>query len=109
MLMASLLGIICDLAVSGLVVTVEVVSRCAFNMTGIYTTLSDTYLLIPSAWKVQAPYSTSSPRHKTQAKPAVASTVSLGKPIQIHGFAGMGSTLLGNGFARLRQRIDPFQ
>jgi hypothetical protein len=40
MLLASLLGIICDLAVSGLVVTVDVVSRCPFNTTGIYTALS---------------------------------------------------------------------
>jgi hypothetical protein len=43
MLLASLLGIICDLAVSGLVVTVDVVSRCPFNTTGKYTALSDAH------------------------------------------------------------------
>lgn len=39
-IVASFLGLACDLAVSGLVVTTEVVSRCPFNTTGIYTVLS---------------------------------------------------------------------
>jgi hypothetical protein len=43
MLLASLLGVICDLVVSGLVVTVDVVSRCPFNTSGIYTALSDAH------------------------------------------------------------------
>jgi hypothetical protein len=43
MLVASILGIICDLAVSGLVVTTNIVSRCPFNTTGMYTTLSDAH------------------------------------------------------------------
>jgi hypothetical protein len=43
MLVASILGIVCDLAVSGLVVTTDVVSRCPFNTTGMYTTLSDAH------------------------------------------------------------------
>jgi hypothetical protein len=40
MIVASFLGVACDLAVSGLVVTTDVVSRCPFNTTGIYTVLS---------------------------------------------------------------------
>ena len=40
MIVASVLGVACDLAVSGLVVTTEVVSRCPFNTTGIYSVLS---------------------------------------------------------------------
>ena len=40
MIVASLLAIICDLAVSGLVVTVNVVSRCSFNISEPYTALS---------------------------------------------------------------------
>src|ERR1700722_20136038 len=43
MLVASILGIICDLAVSGLVVTIDIGSRCSFNTTGMYTTLPDTH------------------------------------------------------------------
>jgi hypothetical protein len=40
MIIASFLGVACDLAVSGLVVTTNVISRCPFNTTGIYTALS---------------------------------------------------------------------
>jgi hypothetical protein len=42
MIVASLLGITCDLAVSGLVVTTSVISRCPFNTTGPYTVLTVT-------------------------------------------------------------------
>jgi hypothetical protein len=44
MIVASFLGLACDLAVSGLVVTTNVVSRCPFNTTGRYTVLSDVLL-----------------------------------------------------------------
>jgi len=44
MIVASFLGVACDLAVSGLVVTTDVVSRCPFNTTGLYTVLSPTQL-----------------------------------------------------------------
>jgi hypothetical protein len=43
LLRVSLLGIVCDLAVSGLVVSIDVVSRCSFNTTGIYTALSEVH------------------------------------------------------------------
>jgi hypothetical protein len=54
MIFASLLGITCDLAVSGLVVTTSVISRCPFNTTGPYTVLtvtpfSNVYTEVPSA------------------------------------------------------------
>ncbi|KIX94142.1 uncharacterized protein Z520_10168 [Fonsecaea multimorphosa CBS 102226] len=41
MLLASALSLVCDLAVSALVVTTDVVSRCHFNTTGGYSALSD--------------------------------------------------------------------
>jgi hypothetical protein len=44
MILASLLSIVCDLAVSGLVVGVEVVSRCPFITTGMYTAIANTPL-----------------------------------------------------------------
>jgi hypothetical protein len=44
MILASLLSNVCDLAVSGLVVGVEVVSRCPFNTTGMYTVITNTPL-----------------------------------------------------------------
>lgn len=40
MLLAAALSLVCDLAVSSLVVTTQVVDRCHFNTTGIYATLS---------------------------------------------------------------------
>ena len=40
MILASVLGLLCDLAVSGLVTTTEVVARCHFNTSGPYTALS---------------------------------------------------------------------
>lgn len=42
MILASLLSIGCDLAVSGLVVSVDVVSRCPFNTTGMYSAIANT-------------------------------------------------------------------
>jgi hypothetical protein len=54
MIFASVLGIVCDLAVSGLVVTTTVISRCPFNTTGPYTVLTvkpffNVYTEVPSA------------------------------------------------------------
>src|SRR5579871_4769335 len=54
MILASVLGITCDLAVSRLVVTTAVISRCPFNATGPYTVLtvkpfSNVYTEVPSA------------------------------------------------------------
>jgi hypothetical protein len=54
MIFASVFGIVCDLAVSGLVVTTAVISRCPFNTTGPYTVLtvnpfSNVYTEVPSA------------------------------------------------------------
>ena len=40
MIVASVLGLLCDLAVSGLVTTTEIVARCHFNTSGPYTALS---------------------------------------------------------------------
>ena len=40
MILASVLALLCDLAVSGLVTTTEVVTRCHFNTSGPYTALS---------------------------------------------------------------------
>lgn len=51
MIVASFLGVACDLAVSGLVVTTHVVSRCHFNTTGIYTVLTKA----PLPYRVFAP------------------------------------------------------
>lgn len=41
MLLVTVLGFVSDLAVSGLVVSTQVVDRCHFNTTGVYSTLSD--------------------------------------------------------------------